>query len=184
MLEGLVDKIAKSGWLDKLADPVARAASKATAARPVKNLLSGTWLGHPVHPVLTDLPIGLWTAAAVLDAVGEPGADRLIGLGCLAAVPTAAAGLSDWSETYGAERRIGVVHGLSNVVGPLAHDGLVGGPAQPAPGSGRGPLVCRSGCGDGGRLPRGPSVLQPGGGGQPQRLGRGAGRMDRGLPRG
>lgn len=59
MLEGLVDKIAKSGWLDKLADPLARAASKATSARPVKNLLSGTWLGHPVrpvHPVLTDLP--------------------------------------------------------------------------------------------------------------------------------
>lgn len=117
MLEGLVDKIAKSGWLDKLADPLARAASKATSARSVKNLLSGTWLGHPVHPVLTDLPIGLWTAAAVLDAVGEPGADRLIGLGCLAALPTAAAGLSDWSETQGVERRIGLVHALSNVVG-------------------------------------------------------------------
>ena len=85
----------------------------------LKDLLSGTWLGHPLHPLLTDVVIGTWTSASMLDVLGgesaEHAADRLIGLGCLAAVPTAAAGLSDWADLWGPQRRIGGVHAAGNV---------------------------------------------------------------------
>lgn len=84
-----------------------------------KDLLSGTWLGHPLHPLLTDVVIGAWASAFMLDFLGgkkaRPAADRLIGLGCLAAVPTAAAGFSDWADLWGPQRRIGEVHAAGNV---------------------------------------------------------------------
>jgi nitrite reductase/ring-hydroxylating ferredoxin subunit/uncharacterized membrane protein len=85
----------------------------------LKDLLSGTWLGHPLHPLLTDVVIGSWTSAFLLDVLGgeagEEAAQRLIGLGCLAALPTAAAGFSDWAELWGSQRRIGEVHAAGNV---------------------------------------------------------------------
>ena len=87
---------------------------------PLKDLLSGTWLGHPLHPVLTDVTIGAWMSAAMLDVVGgersTDAARRLIGLGVLSAGPTALAGWSDWADTEGDERRAGVAHALGNTV--------------------------------------------------------------------
>jgi nitrite reductase/ring-hydroxylating ferredoxin subunit/uncharacterized membrane protein len=85
----------------------------------VKDLLSGTWLGHPLHPLLTDVVVGAWTSSFLLDLV--PGrktrkaSDRLVDIGILAAVPTALSGLSDWSDTYGARRRVGLVHAAANL---------------------------------------------------------------------
>ena len=86
---------------------------------PAKDLLSGTPAGHPVHPVLVTVPIGALTGAVALDALrGDAAASRrLIGLGILSALPAAAAGLSDWHDTQGAERRVGVVHALCNTAG-------------------------------------------------------------------
>jgi nitrite reductase/ring-hydroxylating ferredoxin subunit/uncharacterized membrane protein len=88
----------------------------------VKDLLSGTFLGHPLHPLLTDVPIGTWTSAVILDLLGgresERAADLLIAAGIAAAVPTAASGQSDWSDTVQgnkAARRIGLVHATANV---------------------------------------------------------------------
>lgn len=105
--------------LDAVTRPVAARVKRVTQATPVKNALSGTWLGHPLHPMLTDLPIGAWVTAALVDVTGGgPGADvarRLVGAGVVAALPTAAAGLSDWSDTYGADQRVGLVHALGNV---------------------------------------------------------------------
>lgn len=105
--------------LDRPARPLAAAAGRATQVRWVKNALSGTWLGHPLHPMLTDVPIGGWVAAGLLDLAGGAQAARaaryLVGLGVLAAVPTAAAGLSDWSDTYGPEQRVGLVHATGNL---------------------------------------------------------------------
>ncbi|HET7490034.1 MAG TPA: Rieske 2Fe-2S domain-containing protein [Acidimicrobiales bacterium] len=87
----------------------------------IKDLLSGTWLGHPLHPMLTDVPIGSFTGATVLDLVGgergQPAADALVGLGLLSALPTVAAGAADWSETYAEDQRIGFVHAAANAVG-------------------------------------------------------------------
>jgi hypothetical protein len=56
--------------LDKVAGPLAR-----TVGRVVRNLLSGTYLGHPLHPVLTDLPVGAWGMSAMLEAAGGPAAE-------------------------------------------------------------------------------------------------------------
>lgn len=104
-------------------DPVAEAIGGATAgllpAGRVKDLLSGTILGHPLHPLLTDVVIGSWTSAAILDVLGgteaRAASRRLVGVGILAAVPTALAGLSDWGDTVGPERRVGLVHAAGNV---------------------------------------------------------------------
>jgi hypothetical protein len=77
-------------------------------------------LGHGLHPVLTDLPLGCWTSASILDLVGgksgRPAATRLLALGLLAAGPTAYAGLADWSRLQGDDRRIGAVHAIGNDV--------------------------------------------------------------------
>jgi nitrite reductase/ring-hydroxylating ferredoxin subunit/uncharacterized membrane protein len=104
--------------LDKISRPLAALAGRATSSDPAKNALSGTWLGHQLHPMLTDVPIGAWVMAAALDWTapksGAKSARRLVGLGILASVPTAASGASDWSETYGAEQRVGLVHALTN----------------------------------------------------------------------
>jgi nitrite reductase/ring-hydroxylating ferredoxin subunit len=68
--------------------------------------------------VLTDLPIGFWTSAFTLDLIGgrrsRPAAQLLVGLGVLSALPTAASGAADWSDTTGKERRIGLVHAACN----------------------------------------------------------------------
>jgi uncharacterized membrane protein len=77
-------------------------------------------LGHALHPVLTDLPLGCWTSASIVDAVGgragRSAATRLIGLGLLSAGPTAYTGLASWSRLEGQERRIGAVHAIGNDV--------------------------------------------------------------------
>ena len=82
-------------------------------------LLQGKQLGHAIHPPLTDLPIGFFTSATVLDLVGgrkaQPAAKRLIGLGILSAVPTALTGWAEWGAAEPRDKRTGVVHAASNV---------------------------------------------------------------------
>ncbi len=114
-------------WLDRLGflDPLAEAYQKRMAAwltrggagaRAAKDVLNGTWLGHPLHPALTDLPLGAWSGSMLLDLVGEEvAADLLLGLGCVAGTAAAAAGLADWQDSYGQERRVGAAHGLLNL---------------------------------------------------------------------
>ena len=119
-VESLIQRIEHAAALDRVAKPLAEAVTKLVEPRPRKDLLSGTWLGHPLHPMLTDIPIGSWTSAFVLDLFGgrasRKAADALIAIGVVTALPTAAAGLSDWSDTMGEERRIGVAHAAGNVV--------------------------------------------------------------------
>ncbi len=118
LLEGAVDRIEKAEVLDPFADKLAPLIATIAPPGPVKDALSGSWLGHPVHPVLVSVPIGSWLAASWLDltggADGRRAATRLVGLGNLAALPTALTGASDWVDTAGAERRIGLVHALLN----------------------------------------------------------------------
>ncbi len=112
--------------LDPAAARVAGAVSAATSPTPVKNLLTGKWLGHPLHPVLTDVPIGAWVGAALLDVTGgersRSGADALVALGVAAAVPTAATGAADWAD-YNDDRvrRVGLVHAVANSVALACH---------------------------------------------------------------
>ena len=116
-LHDLVRRAERIEGLDRLAKPLVRVVSPAVRPRPVRNLLSGTYVGHPLHPMLTDLPIGAWGMSAVPDTVGGPAAaaaaDLLVKVGVAAAVPTAASGLNDWSDTYGRETRAGLVHALA-----------------------------------------------------------------------
>jgi nitrite reductase/ring-hydroxylating ferredoxin subunit len=118
ILQQTVRRLERLEALDKVARPLAGAVGRAVRPRVVRNLLSGTDLGHPLHPVLTDLPIGAWVMSALLDAVGGPAAegaaDLLVTAGVVAAVPTAAAGLNDWSDTVGPETRVGLVHATVN----------------------------------------------------------------------
>jgi len=118
-LDNIVRRIAGADGLDAVATPLGKVISRLVQPTTVRNLLSGTWLGHAVHPVLTDLPIGAWSMATLLDLAGgedaQPAADLLVGVGVLTAVPTAATGLHDWSDTMGAESRVGVVHAGANV---------------------------------------------------------------------
>jgi uncharacterized membrane protein len=103
-------------------DPVVRAIrplTDALVADPARrDLLRGAWLGHAVHPVLSDLPIGFWTSATVLDLVGgrgaRPAAQRLVGLGLLTAGPTAITGWAEWNASGPREQRVGVVHAVTN----------------------------------------------------------------------
>jgi nitrite reductase/ring-hydroxylating ferredoxin subunit len=124
-MDGLV-KLAEHPVLDKAAQTLTRAVRDAyeaggPAGQRLKNLAHGVWLGHPLHPVLTDIPLGAWTAALALDllADGDPGMHRAaratIGIGLVGAVGAAVTGLTDWSETSGSSRRGGLIHGLLNI---------------------------------------------------------------------
>jgi nitrite reductase/ring-hydroxylating ferredoxin subunit len=86
--------------------------------RPIKDLLNGTWLGHPVHPAITDVPIGAFFVAIVLDIVGEPtAAFWAIVVGGLAFVGSLVTGLADYSDTDGTARTRATLHGTVMVVG-------------------------------------------------------------------
>lgn len=118
ILHQAVRRLERLEALDKVAKPLAGAVGRVVQPRVVRNLLSGTDLGHPLHPMLTDLPVGAWVMSALLDTVGGPSAegaaDLLVTAGVVAAVPTAAAGLNDWSDTVGPETRVGLVHATLN----------------------------------------------------------------------
>jgi uncharacterized membrane protein len=111
--EERLDRVAEQ--FDRIAAPVADG--------PRGDALRGRWLGHALHPLLTDFPMGCWLSAGLLDLVGgrrsRGAAQRLVGLGLVAAVPTAAAGMADWTAAKERDpriRRVGVVHGLGNLV--------------------------------------------------------------------
>jgi nitrite reductase/ring-hydroxylating ferredoxin subunit/uncharacterized membrane protein len=124
--EHIAERIEGATALDALATPLQTAVRVVVPEESeVKDLLSGTWLGHPLHPPLTDVVVGAWTSALLLDLTGgddaESSADLLVGVGVLAALPTAAAGLSDWAELRGGTRRVGVVHAVGNTTALVLH---------------------------------------------------------------
>ncbi|MEE6272814.1 DUF2231 domain-containing protein [Georgenia wangjunii] len=99
----------------KALEPVAEAL---VASEPARRALHGRVLGHALHPLLTDLPIGAWTSATILDLTGSSreAASRLVGVGLLAAVPTAVTGWAEWATTEGGAKRVGVAHAAANSV--------------------------------------------------------------------
>src|SRR5215218_3924410 len=124
--ELIAEKIEELDALDAVAEPLQQAIHAVVPQNTVlKDLLSGTWLGHPVHPPLTDVVIGAWTSALALDLVGgdktDTASERLIGIGILAAVPTALTGASDWADVRGGDRRVGTVHALGNSTALVLH---------------------------------------------------------------
>jgi nitrite reductase/ring-hydroxylating ferredoxin subunit/uncharacterized membrane protein len=124
--EAIASRIERLNALDTVAEPLQKAVRAAIPeGSGLKDALSGTWLGHPLHPPLTDIVIGTWSSALLLDMFGgervRGASDSLIATGILAAVPTAAAGLSDWAELMGGSRRVGAVHAAGNSSALVLH---------------------------------------------------------------
>ncbi|MET9463849.1 Rieske 2Fe-2S domain-containing protein [Streptomyces sp. NPDC006544] len=113
-----MDRLERSERADRLADAL-RAVVRAVPMGRGRDVLHGRWLGHPVHPLLVQLPMGSWMSAAVLDCVpGQQRAARtLVGVGLVTALPAAWAGWTDWAELRRPQMRVGLVHAASNVAG-------------------------------------------------------------------
>lgn len=129
-MRGLSEGIVSQDWLEPLETGLQRAVqvtfeSAGGAGRKTQNFLHGTWIGHPLHVILTDIPLGAWSAAMVFDAIdagtGDDGfrsaADACIGFGLLGALGAAVTGLTDWHQIDPPARRLGLVHGLLNIAG-------------------------------------------------------------------
>ncbi|MGQ0624599.1 MAG: DUF2231 domain-containing protein [Sporichthyaceae bacterium] len=105
--------------LDPAAAVLGRVAEVVVSDRRARGVLQGDWLGHPAHPLLTDLPIGFWTSASVLDVLGgrraRPAATALTGLGVLSAGSALASGLAEFPTLDRRGRRAAVVHAVSNL---------------------------------------------------------------------
>jgi nitrite reductase/ring-hydroxylating ferredoxin subunit/uncharacterized membrane protein len=117
----LAERIGEVHALDPVGQTLGKFVRNAVPPGPVKDALSGTWLGHALHPLLTDVPIGSWTSATMLDLVGGREAagasEKLIGIGIAAAVPTFWTGWTEYADSEVANpsvRRMGIVHAASN----------------------------------------------------------------------
>jgi nitrite reductase/ring-hydroxylating ferredoxin subunit/uncharacterized membrane protein len=125
LLERAMKRLERAEALDEPAEKLVKVVGPATRPRLVKNALSGTWLGHRFHPLMVPLPIGFWTGALLFDLVATRrarwAADTLVGAGIVAAVPTAAAGLSDWADAEPDARRVGLVHASCNTLALLCY---------------------------------------------------------------
>jgi nitrite reductase/ring-hydroxylating ferredoxin subunit/uncharacterized membrane protein len=113
-------------WLDRVATPLQQGLhglfQSGTLGKSTKNWLNGVPIRHRLHPALVAVPLGAWTTGAILDFLDalsteeryHAAADATIVLGIVSAVPTAAAGLADWADTYEHQRRVGMAHALIN----------------------------------------------------------------------
>jgi nitrite reductase/ring-hydroxylating ferredoxin subunit/uncharacterized membrane protein len=115
-LLGILDRVADVTALDKVIEPARRAVHAALRPQALRDLLHGTWLGHPLHPVLVHVPVGTWVSAGLLDLVPplRPAATALIGTGVAAALPASLTGAADWSEQDVGVRRLGALHATAN----------------------------------------------------------------------
>ncbi len=135
-MDKLGDLISRQEWLapvEKVLGTVADTLflKDVPSGEKLRNFFHGTWFGHPLHPVITDVPLGAWTAATVLDvyelATGDdrfaPGADAAVGIGLLGAAGAALTGLNDWNYTYEKPRRVGAMHAVTNIAATACYLG-------------------------------------------------------------
>lgn len=120
-LRRIVDGIGDAEFLEKPAAKAAGLVRPAFTPALIKNTLSGVYIGHKAHPPMTDVVIGSWLSASLVDLFAgrdargaQDAADRLVATGILAAVPTAAAGLSDYTDLYNHARRVAFVHAIAS----------------------------------------------------------------------
>ena len=117
----LMKRLESQSALDSLIARVAPLVDRVVATRGARDALQGRWLGHALHPLLTDLPLGLWTATNVLDLWPVPGsrqsAQRLLALGLASAPPVVVTGWVEWRDAETREQRVGLVHAVLNASG-------------------------------------------------------------------
>lgn len=120
-----LDRLERSAALDPPARLISGVWDRVLPNGRVRDLLHGTWLGHPLHPALTDVPIGCWTCAGLLDAVGgnESAAQTLVGAGVLGAVPTIVSGAADYVAigAFDKPKRVGVAHVAANATATVLY---------------------------------------------------------------
>ncbi|MFB9653872.1 Rieske 2Fe-2S domain-containing protein [Pseudarthrobacter oxydans] len=113
----LVTRLEDAEWLDPVSKKVRKVVKRAIRPKWARDVLHGVPIGHPVHPLAVQVPLGAWISAAVLDAL--PGNDKasalLIGVGTGAAVPSAVAGFTDWTQLHPQQQRVGLVHAAANI---------------------------------------------------------------------
>ncbi|GAB2978562.1 DUF2231 domain-containing protein [Nocardioides montaniterrae] len=116
----LLSRLAESPAARALEPAYERLGEALRSSGLAERLEGGGLMGHSAHPVLTDVPVGLWTATSVLDILGGPKSHRaaaiLCTLGVVSAAPTAATGLADWTRLEGESRRLGVLHAAGNAL--------------------------------------------------------------------
>jgi nitrite reductase/ring-hydroxylating ferredoxin subunit/uncharacterized membrane protein len=114
----MMTRLEEARSLDPLSDKLQAVVFAAVKPQFLRDLLHGTWLGHPLHPVLVQLPVGSFVSAAILDLLpGKRHASTvLIAAGTAAVSPAVAAGLVDWSQMTKDRRRVGLVHAAANTV--------------------------------------------------------------------
>lgn len=124
----IVDAVARQDWLGRLSEGTQRVVQQVygaggRAGEQVANLLHGTPVGHPLHPLFSDFPVGAWTSALVLDLLDTlggrddlaPGADTAVGIGLVAALAAIPTGITDWKELDTKPLRVGMLHGVFNL---------------------------------------------------------------------
>jgi nitrite reductase/ring-hydroxylating ferredoxin subunit/uncharacterized membrane protein len=118
MLRLITSRLEQLHALDGVSDKLQGLVQAAAQPRAVQDFLHGTWLGHPLHPALVQVPVGAFFSAAVLDLVpgGRKAATTLIAVGTASAAPAIAAGLVDWSQMTKDRRRVGLVHATANAI--------------------------------------------------------------------
>src|SRR4051795_6309589 len=108
---GFLDRAADVATFDKAIESARKVVLAVLRPQALKDFLHGTWLGHPLHPVLVQVPVGAWVSAGVLDLLPpmRPAATILIGTGVVASGPAALSGAADWSEQGAGVRRLGAI---------------------------------------------------------------------------
>jgi nitrite reductase/ring-hydroxylating ferredoxin subunit len=118
MVRQMLSRLEQARSLDAVSDRLQKIVMDVVRPQGLRDLLHGSWLGHPLHPVLVQVPVGAFISAAVLDLIpgGRKSATTLITVGTAGAVPAIAAGWADWSEMTKDRRRVGLVHAAANAV--------------------------------------------------------------------
>lgn len=135
-MDTLGDVLDRQSWLKPVEGALTAVAKvtlegKSSFAQKVRNFLHGTWFGHPLHPAITDIPLGAWTVATAMDlyemSSGDErfsvAADMAVKVGLFGAAGAAVTGFTDWHYTYEKPRRVGSAHALVNVAATLCYLG-------------------------------------------------------------
>lgn len=134
--EQVISGIEQQRWLDSIGRTLEKGLAEVLRAsgetgRKVRDFLNGTWFGHPLHPALTDIPIGAWGASLIFDLFDAlsakesngfgKAADATIKVGVVGAIGAALSGLADWQSLHPPTQRVGTMHGLMNTAALTAY---------------------------------------------------------------
>ncbi|MCT1617212.1 hypothetical protein GKZ75_13110 [Kocuria indica] len=117
-LTPLMKTVEGSSALDPLVSSADSVATAVAGNPTVRDLLQGKQVGHALHPLLIEVPMGTWMSALVLDLMGGRDSARaarvLTGVGVLSAVPSALTGWAEYHGLQNRDKRVAVIHAGSN----------------------------------------------------------------------